>query len=83
MKYTIRQVDAWADGEDGWTYNQTWTCGEMETEAQDVRRAFTAFLRKHGIVFRKGCTLIDFDGDNYTIVDRKTREPLFDCIVAE
>ena len=84
MKYTIRQVDAWANGEEKcWDYNQTWTIGTMETKAQDVRRAFTAFLRKQGIVFKKNRTRIDFDGDNYTIVDRKTWEPLFDCIVAE
>ena len=79
-KFLIRQVEAWADPDAGWTYNNTWNIGEMKTRAKDERRAITAFLRKNGIIFKKARTLIWFDGDNYEIVDRKTKEPLFDAV---
>lgn len=79
-KYLIRQVEAWADPDGVWTYNNAWNIGEMKTRARDGRRAITAFLRKNGITFKKARTLIWFDGDNYEIVDRKTKEPLFDAV---
>ena len=80
-KFLVRQVEAWASVDDGWDYNNVWNMGEFRTKAKDERRAFTAYLRrKHGIVFKRNRTRIEFDGDNYTIVDRKTGEPLFDAI---
>lgn len=79
-KFLVRQVEAWADPDGGWTYNDVWNVGEMTTEAKDERRALTAFLRRKGVIFKKGRTRIWFDGDNYTIEDRKTGEPLFDAI---
>jgi len=81
-KFLVRQVEAWASTEDGlWDYNNVWNMGTMKTKAKDERRALTGFLRrKFGIVFKKNRTRIEFDGDNYTIVDRKTGEPLFDAI---
>lgn len=79
MKFLVRQVEAWASP-DGWDYNNVWNIGELRTNAKDERKAITSFLRKNGIVFKKNRTLIWFDGDNYEIVDRKTKEPLFDAI---
>lgn len=79
-KFLVRQVDAWADPDGGWTYNNVWPIGEMKTNAKNERKAVTAFLRKNGIVFKKNRTRIWFDGDNYEIADRKTGEPLFDAV---
>lgn len=80
-KFLIRQVEAWAGDEEGlWDYNNVWSIGEMTTKAKNERKAFTNYLRKNGIVFKKNRTRIEFDGDNYTIIDRKTYEPLFDAI---
>ena len=78
-RYIVRQVEAWASPE-GWDYNNVFVIGELKTSAKNVRKAFTAYLRKHGIIFKKARTLIEFDGDNYTILDRKTKEPVFDAI---
>ena len=77
--FQVRQVDAWFDGE-GWYYNNVWNMGEFTTKAKDERKALTRFLRKRGIVFQKNRTRIEFDGDNYTVVDRATGEPLFDAL---
>lgn len=80
FKYEIRQVDAWTDPDGGWTYNETWRLGEMETTG-DPRRAFPRWLAKKGIVFKHARTRIETpDGSLYEILDRKTLEPLF-CAV--
>ena len=82
--FEVRQVEAWASPDGGWDYNNVWKMGEFRTHANDERRAFTGYLkRKHGIVFKKNRTRIEYDGDNYTIVDRKTGEPLFDALFME
>ena len=79
-RFEIRQIDAWASP-DGWDYNKTWKMGTFKTKAKDERKAFTGHLRrKFGIVFKKNRTRIEFDGDNYEIIDRKTKEPLFCAI---
>lgn len=80
LPFEIRQVDAWNyDGD--WSFNDTWHMGEMTTKAQDIKRAFTAWMKRHlGISFKKNRTLIEYDGDCYTIIDRKTKEPLFIAI---
>lgn len=77
--FEIREVDAiWYDDE--WIYNTTYNIGRIKTGAKNERKAFTAFLKKNGIVFKKNRTLIEYDGDNYFIIDRKTKEPLFDMV---
>lgn len=79
--FIIRQVEAWAGPEEGlWDYNNVFVIGEMKTKAKNERKAFTAYLKRKGVTFKKNRTLIEFDGDNYTIIDRKTKEPLFDAI---
>ena len=80
-KYEIRQLDAWGNKIDGYEINTSYFMGTMETAAENEKRAFTRYLaRKHGIIFKKNRTRIDFDGDCYTILDRKTQEPLFIAI---
>lgn len=79
-KYEIREVEALNYGEEGWIFNQTWHTGEMITGAENTKRAFAAWLRHHGITFKPNRTLIEYDGDCYTIIDRKTKEPLFIAI---
>lgn len=80
MKFEIREVDALMYDYD-WMWNQSFKLGEMETSAKDERRAFTGWLkRRQGISFKANRTLIDYDGDVYTIIDRKTKEPLFAAI---
>lgn len=88
-KYTflVRQLESWRIGvyEDSnypeWDINNVWNIGQLKTSANNERKVFTRFLKKNGITFKKNRTLIEFDGDNYTIIDRKTKEPLFDMIL--
>lgn len=79
--FEIRQLDAWGNNEEGYEINTSYLMGEMTTKAQNERRAFTAWIKRHlGISFKNNRTLIEYDGDCYTIIDRKTKEPLFIAI---
>lgn len=79
MKYEIRQVDAWNNGE-GWTYNETFKIGEFATNAADHKRAFLNALRKIGIVCKRGKCKVEFDGDIYEVQERKSGLPMFAAI---
>lgn len=81
ISFEIRQLDAWGNNEEGYEINTSYLMGEMVTKAQNERKAFTSWLKNHcGISFKPNRTLIEFDGDCYTIIDRKTKEPLFIAI---
>lgn len=79
MKFEVRGIDAWMDC-DNWTWNTSFLVGTFTTKAKNEKRAFCNFLRKNGIVFKVNRTLINFDGDVYEIIDRKTKEPLYAAI---
>jgi len=82
MRFEVRQLEAWNEGElFGWTVNNVWKMGAFTVrEGANERRAFMRFLRKQGITCKRGRCRITFDGDNYTLEDRKTGEPLFDAV---
>lgn len=79
--FEVRQIDAWRDVEDTWTWNTSYLIGTFRTGAKDERRAFYNYLRRQGIAFHRGRVMIEDSYDDvYTIVDRKTGEPLFAAI---
>lgn len=83
MKFEIRELDAWGNNIDGFEINTSYLYGTMEThcKTENDRKAITHYLKsKHGITFKKNRTRIEFDGDCYTIIDRKTKIPLFIAI---
>ena len=79
MKFEIRQIDAWFDG-DGWTYNESFRIGEFSTKAENVKRVFCRALHSLGVVFYRGCVVVVDDGDWLEIQNRKSGEPLFVAI---
>lgn len=78
--YDVREIDAWSDPESGWTWNASFHIGTMETAAEDVRRALTAYLKRRGIVFKLNRTIIYDDGSVIEIQDRKTKEPIYAAV---
>lgn len=84
IKFEVREVDAWKY-DDFWEWNTSYFIGTFTTSAKNEKRAFTNFLRKHGIVFKVNRTLIDTQdgGGIYEIIDRKTKEPLYAAIFQE
>lgn len=82
FKFEIREIKAWNYGEEeGWIWNTSYHMGDMVTSAKNEKRAFTSWMKNHaGITFKPNRTLIEYDGDCYTIIDRKTKQPLFIAI---
>lgn len=77
--FEIRQIDAWHDDE-GWTYNESWHIDSFRSCAANEKRLFLRKLRKHGITFKRGAVRVEYSGDIWEIVNRKTLEPLF-CMI--
>lgn len=44
--FKVVSIDAWAEGEAGWTWNDTHTLFEFRSDALDVKRTFLKRLRK-------------------------------------
>ena len=82
MKFEIRQIDAWFDGE-AWVYNDSFHIGEFSTKAENVKRAFCRALHGLGVVFYRGRVVVVDDGELLEVQDRKSREPLFVAIPME
>ena len=79
MKFEIRQIDAWSDGE-AWTYNDSFRIGEFTTNAKNLKKAFCNALHNLGIVFNRGRVVIIDDGDTLEAQNKKDGEPLFVAI---
>ena len=79
MKFEIRQIDAWPDGE-AWTYNESFHVGEFSTKAKNIKRAFCRALHGLGVVFYRGRVVVVDEGDLFEIQTRKNGEPLFVAI---
>ena len=77
-KYEVREVDAW-NSEEGWTWNTSYNVGTFATKGNE-KKAFLNFLHKHGIVCKRGCCYVNYDGDIYELRNRKTQEPLYAAI---
>ena len=81
MKYELRELDAWGNKEDGYTYNTSYHIGYMVTSAKNERRAILNHLRKHhGIIFKRASIKTIYDGDIYEICCRKTEQPIIAAI---
>lgn len=81
--YEVREVDAWADGDQGWTYNTSYNIGSFASVSDNVSRAARKFLANNGIKFIKGKTKTVYDGSIYEIVSRKDYQPLYAIIPQE
>lgn len=78
----VLSIDAWSDGEGGWTWNQWFKVGKisrsklasLKTNAQILK-----YMRDEGYLkdASKGRVTVDDDQYNYVIVDKRNREPLF------
>jgi hypothetical protein len=80
FEYEIRQIEAWADIDSLWTWNDSYHIGNFSTRAENHKRAFLNALHNLGIVCKRGKCKVEFDGSIYELVDRKTLEPLFAAV---
>lgn len=78
----ILSIDAWSDGEGGWTWNQWFKVGKIsrsQLAALKTNAQLMKYMRDEGYLkdASKGRVTIDDDQHNYVIVDKRSREPLF------
>jgi len=79
-RYDVRQIDAWNEGDDVWTWNESWRMANWETSANDVKRAFLRMLRKIGIVYNPHVIYVADDGEVIELRRRGTHEPLIAAV---
>ena len=78
-EYEIREIDAMAYDEDGWTWNTSYNVGKISTTG-DPGRAMMRMLHKRGVVCKRGACYIDYDGSIYELRRRGTHEPYYAAI---
>jgi hypothetical protein len=81
-KMKILSIDAWADGYRGWSWNNWFHVGDIETEQFETlktNRKVLAWFRANGFLTdaSKGNVSVEDDGYNLVVVDRQNRMPLF------
>jgi hypothetical protein len=78
--WEVRSIDAWADGEGGWTENQSFAAGTIELPPEWSNRELLKALRSAGHLGSQslGKVAVEDTGgsDYYWVVDKNTREPL-------
>lgn len=76
----ILSIDAWADGEDGWTWNAWHKVGTCPLATCDLEpAAIVAYMISEGYLGDKATNRCEIEDDQYNvvIVDSEKREPLF------
>lgn len=76
----VLSIDAWADGEDGWTWNNWHKVGTCPLATCDLKPSeIIAYMIEEGYLKPDAATgcLVEDDQYNMVILDAETREPLF------
>lgn len=74
----ILSIDAWAEGEDSWTWNQWFKVGSCPLSLVDQpKESILEWFYREGFIRQTEEGDIEDDGHNVVIVDAKTREPIF------
>ena len=76
----VLSIDAWADGEDGWQWNNWHKVGTCALATCDLPPAeIIAFMIEEGYLQAGAADRCEVDDDQYNMVilDADTREPLF------
>lgn len=76
----VLSIEAWRDGDCGWTWNQWWHVGNYPVSILDATtRAQLKWFRDNGFLSdkSKGKVAIEDDQYNIVVVQKNTREPLF------
>lgn len=90
--FSVWQIDAWAEGEGGWTWNDKYRLFEFRTNSLDVKRVFLKRLRRHladvktpsGVVqhfnLGRGWYYVTDDWSIMELCRRKDHCPIYACI---
>jgi hypothetical protein len=77
---SILSIDAWADGDDGWNWNQWYKVGSVDVTMCDKKEPeILAFMVAEGFLKSKAleCCYVEDDQYNMVVCDKETHEPLY------
>lgn len=78
LKCRVLSIDAWADGEGGWTWNQWYDTGVQVIDPLRLNnRELLRELRRAGVDIPKGICAVEDDQNNLVIVKVNGRMPLY------
>lgn len=75
--FTVLSIDAWADSEGDWTWNNWHTVGTVSVDINAPKAAILQAMHEAGYITRVDGGDVEDDQYNLVIVDDSTREPLF------
>lgn len=77
--WELREIDAWDDGEGGWTWNDSFVLKRFRSDADDLKGLFLRVLADvRGRPLPKGVFRVDdSDWDILEIQQRKTGMPVY------
>lgn len=83
--FSVWAIDAWAEGEGGWTWNEKHKMFEFRSDALDIRGAFLRRLRKflrnvHYSDLGRGWYYVTDDWDILELRKKCNDEPVYACI---
>ena len=78
----VLSIDAWWDGEGGYTWNNWWKVGEIskeEFESLKTEKDYRLWFKRNGYTTTANKRKVSIDDDQYNIVlsDAKTGRPLY------
>lgn len=77
VKLDYRSVDAWPEGEDGWTWNESFHLDWLYVERKNETKLVNEFFKEN---FNTRDTEIVFDGDIYEIQIKRLHRPIYALI---
>jgi hypothetical protein len=77
--FPVLSIDAWAEPDGGWTWNQWFNVGSIDLDLDAEDRQIIQAMVNAGYLTQQGLDVCDVEDDDYNIVivDRETREPVF------
>ena len=77
--FPVLSIDAWAEPDGGWTWNQWFNVGTIDLDLDAEDRQIIQAMVNAGYLTQQGLDVCDVEDDGYNlvIVDRETQEPVF------
>ena len=75
--YKVLSIDAWAEGEDSWTWNNWFDAGSIDLDINKPTQDILKAMHEAGYITQTEGGDVEDDQYNLVIVDKATREPLF------
>jgi hypothetical protein len=80
--WTVRSADAWRDREGGWTWNQSFSAGDVELPYHASTKEILNAMREQGFLSEKSRGRVRVENlgvtpETYEVQDKNTGEPLF------